>query len=213
MRINSTEAALQSESRLFWLRWLLRACLGAAIMLILVYLVVWRWLGAPEAAWALLRGEELVVIPAMVDLGDCLAGDVNELQFRVMNMSSSQVTLTGIYTSCSCILASSLPVVLDAGGATTLRMAIHSSGDQGRFTRQAVLYTDSELSPQLPILVTGTMLQHDASSDLEPTPLQASVPHRLPAAMKLPAVADGSLSEREPKASSFPGTPSTLDSP
>jgi len=140
-------------------------------MLIVVYLIVWRWLGTTDAAWALLHGEEIVVIPAAVDLGDCSPGDEQEMQFRVVNMSSSPVTLTGLYTSCSCILSSSLPVRLEARGESTLRMTIHSSEDEGSFTRRAVLYTDSKVSPQLPIVVTGRILEAVRSSDdVEPVP-------------------------------------------
>ncbi|MEX0613970.1 MAG: DUF1573 domain-containing protein [Pirellulales bacterium] len=143
-------------------------------MLIAVYLIVCRWFGTSEAAWALLRGEDVVVIPSTVHLGDCLPGDVKEIKFRVVNMSSAPVTLTGLYTSCSCILASSLPVTLEANGACKLRITVHSSGDRGNFTRRAVLYTDSPRSRHLPMVVTGTMLEHDEDVDLEPIPIEAS---------------------------------------
>jgi hypothetical protein len=113
----------------------------------------------------------MVVIPATVELGDCLPGDVREMEFRVVNLSSSPVRLTGVHTSCSCILASSLPVVLDARGESTLRMTIHASGDEGDFTRQAVLYTDSKVSPELPITVVGKILEDN--SDLVPIPQPA----------------------------------------
>jgi len=165
---------MPSQSHRSWLRWFLRACLGAAIMLVAVYLIVWRWLGAPEAAWALLHGDEIIVIPATVDVGDCSLGDVKELELRVVSLSSSPVTLTGMYTSCSCVLASSLPIHLDGRGASTLRLTIHASGDQGNFTRQAVLYTDSKVSPELPIMVVGTILEDD--SDLVPIPQPAEAP-------------------------------------
>jgi hypothetical protein len=156
------------------LGWVLRACLGAAIVLIAVYAIAWRWLGTSEAAWALLHGDEIVVIPATVDLGDCLAGDAKELELRVVNLSSSRVTLTGVHTSCSCILASALPEVLEPRGASTLRMTVHASGDRGSFARQAVLYTDSKASPQLPIVVVGRILEDERNADLEPIPQEAN---------------------------------------
>jgi hypothetical protein len=140
-------------------------------MLAAFYLIVWRWLGTPDAAWALLRGDEVVVVPTTIDVGDCMAGDVKELQLHVVSMSSSPVTLTGMYTSCSCLLASSLPIHLEGRGESTLRLTIHASGDPGNFTRQAVLYTDSKVSPELPITVVGKILENNA--DLVPIPQPA----------------------------------------
>ena len=165
---------MPSTSRLSGLRWVLRAGIGAAILLIAVYAIAWRWLGTSEAAWALLQGDAVVVIPATVDLGDCLAGDEREVELRVVNLSSSRVTLTGVHTSCSCILASSLPEILEPRGAATLRMTVHASGNQGDFLRQAVLYTDSKVSPQLPIAVVGKILEDDRSPGLMPVPQRAN---------------------------------------
>jgi hypothetical protein len=140
-------------------------------MLAAFYLIVWRWLGTPDVAWALLQGDEVVVVPMAIDVGDCLAGEVKELELRVVSMSSTPVTLTGMYTSCSCLLASSLPIHLDGRGESTLRLTIHASGDPGKFTRQAVLYTDSKVSAELPITVVGKILEDN--SDLVPIPQPA----------------------------------------
>jgi hypothetical protein len=101
-------------------------------------------------------------------LGDCSAGEIQEIELRVLNLSSSRMRLTGVYTSCSCILASELPVVVDGRGASTLRLTIHASGAEGRFTRQAVLYTDSKRSPQLPVVVSGRNKGADADVELVP---------------------------------------------
>lgn len=170
---------MQSQSQLSWPHWLLGASLGAAILLIVFYLLAWVRFGAAEAAWALLHGADIAVAPATVDLGECSPGEVKDLQFRVVNLSSARVTVTGIYTSCSCLLASSLPVTLEAQSAAVVCMKIHSSQSEGEFLRQAVLYTDSQASPQLPIKMIGNINRRPAASDIEPAPPEA-LSHRKP---------------------------------
>jgi hypothetical protein len=159
-----------------WLLWLARAAVCAAILLLGAYLIVWQWLGSSEAAWALLRGEELAVVPVTLDIGDCRPGDVKACQLRVVSMSSSRVALTGMHTSCSCIVTSALPATLEPRGALTLRMTVHPSGDAGDFARQAVLYTDSQYSPELPIVVVGRMLESQDDDDLAPIPQPVPAP-------------------------------------
>lgn len=146
-------------------QWLLLAFVASAVILIVVFAVATRWLGLSEAARALLRGDELAVLPSTIDLGECTAADTKEIQFRVVNMSSSPVTLTGVYTSCSCIVVGSLPAIVKAGESFPLHMTVHPSETPGRFTRSAVLYSDSNVSPQLPVEVTGRTLQSDPRSD------------------------------------------------
>jgi hypothetical protein len=164
---------MHGEPRLSGWRWILRACIGAAFLLVAVYAIVWRWVGTPEAAWALLHGDEVAVIPATLDVGDCRAGDEKVLALRVVNLTSSPVRLTGVYTSCSCIVSSSLPAILEPRGESTLRLTVHATGERGRFARQAVLYTDSTASPQLLVLVVGRILDGAGSIDPVPTPHEA----------------------------------------
>ncbi len=161
---------MPAELQRSWLPWFARAAFCAAVFLGVAYLVVWQWLGSQEAAWALLRGEELAVVPATLDIGDCRPGDVKECQLRVVSMSSSRLAVTGMHTSCSCIVTSSLPATLEPHGALTLRMTVHPPGDAGDFARQAVLYTDSKFSPEVPIVVVGRMLESDDGDDLAPIP-------------------------------------------
>jgi hypothetical protein len=88
-------------------------------------------------------------------------------------LSSTRVTVTGMHTSCSCVLASTLPLVLEPRGASTLRITIHALGEQGAFARHAVLYTDSKASPQLPITVVGKIYGEERGGALAPTPQEA----------------------------------------
>ncbi len=144
-----------------WRRWLLAIFASSAILLFVVCFVAWRWLGSIDAAQAFLRGDELAVIPSSVDLGECAAGEAKEIQIQVVNISSSPITLTGAYTSCSCIAVSALPVTVDARGSFRLQMTVHSAESPGRFRRNAVLYSDSKATPQVSIELAGRTVAHD----------------------------------------------------
>jgi hypothetical protein len=155
----------------YWYHWLIRAAFGAALILVTFYLLAVGRFGTPEAAWARLQGKDIVAIPAKVHVGDCLPGAVKVLDFKVVNTSPKPVTLSGMYTSCSCLLTSSLPVRLAARDEVTLRLTIYAAGDEGQFRRHAVVYTDSSTTPELPLVVVGNILAN--YSELEPTAQQA----------------------------------------
>ena len=158
---------MPTESSASWRARVLRASASAAIILIVVCGVLWRWLDSRAAALAFLRGDELVVIPSTADLGKCSTGDVREIEFRVINVSSSPITLTGVHTSCSCILVDSLPAKVEARASFPLHMTIHSPEVQGRFTRSAVVYTNSMASPQLPIELSGQVVANDNQTNTD----------------------------------------------
>jgi hypothetical protein len=156
-----------------WQRWLAHAAIGAATLLVVFYVVVRQWPGTPAGAWALLQGDAVTVTPATVDLGECRMGEAKEMDFGLVNHSSRPVTVTGMYTSCSCLLASALPIELGPHCASVLRLTIHASGDRGEFSRQAIVYTDCETSPELSITVLGTIVGEAAA--LEPIAQPADV--------------------------------------
>jgi hypothetical protein len=123
---------------------------------------MWQQLGSLDAAWAFLRGDDIAIFPATIELGECPTGNVKETQLRVVNLSSSPVSLTGIYTSCSCVLVSALPTTIDPHATYSLHLTIHSPEQPGDFQRNAVIYTSSQTSPQFSIAISGRT-RNDAS--------------------------------------------------
>jgi hypothetical protein len=154
-------ASMPCASIILWRRWLLAIFASSAILLIVVCFAALRWLGSIDAAQAFLRGDELAVIPSSVDLGECAAGEAKEIQVQVVNLSSSPITLTGAYTSCSCIAVSTLPATIAARGKYSLQMTVHSTESSGQFRRKAVLYSDSKATPQMLIELAGRTVARD----------------------------------------------------
>lgn len=147
---------------------LLCSFIGAGVLLLAFAGLVSMMFGSREAAWEYLRGQEIVVIPSTIELKDCQVDEATEIDLRVMNLSSSPVTLTGMYTTCSCVVASKLPQTIPGHDELSLQIVVHSS-DGNPFERQAVLYTDSSATPQLQITVLGEVNGRVQSSDIAPT--------------------------------------------
>lgn len=148
-----------------WRRLLVVIVASSAIILFIVCFAAWRLLGSIAGVQAFLRGDELAVIPSSVNLGECVADEAKEIKFQVVNISSSPITLTGAYTSCSCIAVSALPATVDARGSFSLQMTVHSAESPGRFRRSAVLYSDSHATPQVSIELAGRTVTGDRPSD------------------------------------------------
>ncbi|HEX4413159.1 MAG TPA: DUF1573 domain-containing protein [Lacipirellulaceae bacterium] len=125
------------------------------LLFVLVALVLWNHFGSLAAARAFVRGDELAVLPAAIDLGACAEGGVRSVQFQVINMTGKPLALTGIHTSCSCIVASALPATIGGHAIFPLELTIHSPEHAGFFHREAILYADSQNSPQLLIEISG----------------------------------------------------------
>lgn len=195
-----------------WRRWIFHAVAGATAILILLGVVTWCWLGSFDAARAFIRGDDLVVIPSFVDFGNCAAGDVEETQLRIVNMSSAPITLTGVYTSCSCILVDSLPVTVEAHASFPLLLTIHSPEVSGDFSRRAVIYTTSKTSPQLPITLLGRAIAENnrAGANTTAGTQQYQSPAAAPTDNKEPTAV--LVAPREPDLASFPSAKLKQDS-
>jgi hypothetical protein len=157
---------------------LLCSFIGAGVLLLAVGgLIAWMF-GSREAAWQYLRGQEMVVIPSTIELRDCQVDEATEIDLKVMNLSSSPVTLTGMYTTCSCVVASNLPQTIPGHDELSLQIVVHST-DGRPFERQAILYTDSRATPELQITVLGEVDGRVQSSDVAPTLSQSDTVSQL----------------------------------
>jgi hypothetical protein len=117
-----------------------------------------------DAAVNWLRGEDLAASPAVVDLGEFAPDDSKQIAVHILNMSPAAVTLTGIHTSCSCVTADQLPAVVESHHEYLLNLVIHSSREAGRFVREAVVYSNSKVTPRLLIRLSGRACEKWASA-------------------------------------------------
>jgi hypothetical protein len=111
--------------------------------------------GALCVAWGRLRPKEVTVSPELIELRPTTPGGAYEVALSVTNHSHRSLRLTGMHTSCSCVLTDSLPANVRAGGSFDVHVTIHVPDDGAEFARAAVLYTDSLVVPELPISIHG----------------------------------------------------------
>jgi hypothetical protein len=110
---------------------------------------------ALRVAWGRLQPNDVTVAPELIELKPTTPGGVYEVALRVSNHSQRILLLTGIHTSCSCVLTDSLPASVAAGDTFEVHVTIHAPEEAGEFSRAAVLYTDSLVVPELPIAIRG----------------------------------------------------------
>ncbi|MBI1900964.1 MAG: hypothetical protein HYS13_07620 [Planctomycetia bacterium] len=111
---------------------------GAALCLLFVGGIYGRGEGL---AW--LRGEEITVSPAAVEIGEGFAGQERTFDVRVVNHSQAPVKIIGGTTLCACDVSGGLPKELPPGGSAVLPIRVRFTGSYGRFEREFVLMTDS----------------------------------------------------------------------
>lgn len=118
---------------------------------------------AVEEVKAYVRGDEAVVFPAVVELGDCEVGATVERQVQIANLTASPMTVTGISTPCSCVMTDSLPVNIASHTTQALRLTIHMPEQPGDVVRTAEIYTSSKVSPRFSVIIEGRSRAKDSA--------------------------------------------------
>lgn len=104
--------------------------------------------GSPRAALARLRGEEIAVVPAHVDVGTGSPGARLEASVEVRNWTDRPVKLIGGTSDCSCLTHHDLPVVIPPGESHRVTIAVRvPASDRGQMTRRVELFTDHDRQP------------------------------------------------------------------
>ena len=141
-----------------WLAWLRNALMGTCV-LVLVFVVASYWLfGSPSNALEYLSGRRLVVSPSSYDVGLGREGDLKPATFRVRNLGSRPVIITGGYTGytgCTCLRLGEYPVKIDAGRSVDLKFTMKLRSGVPTVAQDVVLYTDLVSQPAIPLQVTG----------------------------------------------------------
>ena len=116
-----------------------------------------------RATWAQLLGPDISIAPAAIELTPLAPGATCEVALSVTNHSQQPLLLTGMHTTCSCVLSDSLPAKVGPGESLPVHITIHAPETNGEFTRSAIVYTDSLAAPQLPISISGRVAGQIAS--------------------------------------------------
>lgn len=116
---------------------------GAAALLLLFGSILLA-ADRPTDILARLRGEVLTVDPNVSDVGEAMAGVRRWFTVHLVNHTDRPIRVVGGTTSCSCIAARDLPVVVPPHASRPIVVQISYSGGVGRFYHRFVLYTDDE---------------------------------------------------------------------
>ncbi len=104
--------------------------------------------GSLGKAFAVLRGDTLGVSASVLDFGTGSPGDVLEASLQVVNYSDRPVRLVGGTSDCSCIATQDLPVTLNPGESSMVRVVLRvPPGDAGLLNRRIEFMTDCADQP------------------------------------------------------------------
>jgi hypothetical protein len=127
---------------------------GAAVLLIGLTVVATLLYDSPAAALARLRGETLTISDPYLDFGSGKAGDTLEAVSTVRNWSSRPVRLIGGTSDCSCTVLEDLPLTIEPGGSSHLRIELKVPVTaRGQMTRTVFLQTDCAEQPTVSLRI------------------------------------------------------------
>jgi len=114
-------------------------------------------LGKPLGLIGYLRGERLIVAPALANLGTCALGESREVEVDVQNTGSVPVRIVGGTSTCTCVATKGLPIVVPANSSRRVLVEVHVRGRHSHFSQIVTLFTDLESQGQLSISVVAAI--------------------------------------------------------
>jgi Protein of unknown function (DUF1573) len=125
------------------------------ILLVMVLYVETRFESANDA-WLYSRGITVTIDPKIATIDDGKEGESREVEFTIKNMSTNQLNILGVTTSCSCVSSESMPISIEKGGKKSVRVTIHlEKTATGEVTQTIEYHTDNKTSPKLVAKITG----------------------------------------------------------
>lgn len=118
--------------------------------------------GSLEVTIARLRGDDLAIVPSVVDLGDCSAGVSQTVETKVANFSRKTIFVYGGTSDCSCSVLENLPVEVLPNQTKAISIRIRTSSEPGRWTRNVRLITDSPRDRFVMFKLTGNSIEDPA---------------------------------------------------
>ena len=132
--------------------------LAGAALLIATLLGIGRLkYGSLTRAWATLRGQQLFMMPTMVDLGSAPTGETRTARFQIDNTAGIAVTIVGLKANCGCATSTGLPITIEPDTSKEVGVAIKFTGKEAAFSRSILFYSDLAAQPYLRADVSGRM--------------------------------------------------------
>jgi hypothetical protein len=104
--------------------------------------LTWKF-GSLEAAIGYLRGRYLLLLPAVLDLGEGQRGERREARLQIVNLTDRPAMILGANSSCACLVVpSELPTEIPAHESRSLSVVLTYVGDRGETSQTVTVYSD-----------------------------------------------------------------------
>jgi len=135
-------------------------CIALLSSLALAFLAIWAWIefGSISAALAYARGARLLPDAFAKSFGTLETGEERRVVFSVSNRCGRQINILGARTSCTCISAEALPLVVPPGYSRPLQLTVRSASRLGTVNEKVLFYTDYPRQLRLVLSVTGRVI-------------------------------------------------------
>ena len=148
--------------------WLSIAIVGAgAIVSVIAGFLVYRF-GSLDAGRAWLRGQQMVIVPATLNLGD---GDLNERReerLQVVNLSDKTASVLGARASCGCIMVGDqLPFELGPHESRWISITVGFVGSDRDLSNSLTFYSDLPGDSSASATINGRIRTDSAAPPLE----------------------------------------------
>ena len=134
-----------------WSSWLLTTAIGFAVGLLVAVGVVRARYGTWAAATHALRGDAVLSDRYEVALDRPEAAQT--VAFRLTNTSSTPVRLIGAQSSCSCVMATGLPLKVAPGASQTLEVRFKPKKASTSFRESVRVFTDRHGQQVIPLSI------------------------------------------------------------
>jgi len=146
----------KTDSRLLR-HWIRPVLIAAGILACCAIWSLW-YFGGVLYGLHYLRGEQIVVLSPVVDLGTLPAEKTARADFVIKNLTRNSVTIYGAEVDCSCVVPIGLPLTIGPFAEGSLQLNITPSQSirgQG-FLHQAVLHLSLD-HPQVTLTIQGNV--------------------------------------------------------
>ena len=124
--------------------------------------------GSLGSALAYLSGERLIADAYTRSVGVVSQGEQHAVFFKLTNMSNQAVEILGANSSCTCLAADQLPVVLPPHGVFRLRIRLRPKSRPGQIAERVTLITDREGQERLDLKISGRVVDRGGPSTAKP---------------------------------------------
>jgi hypothetical protein len=139
-------------------RWMVEMGTWAAVgsgMLLIAAGAGTYYFGSLHRAVAYVRGERLMIDPAVVEVGPAGAREIHSVSITVQNWSKRPVALVGTVGDCSHTVDVDFPVMVPPGGHSVIPLRIFFPDSPGGFRRAGALLTNHPDHPRVGFTIAG----------------------------------------------------------